>query len=93
MPYNAGYLSRDLEWTWGGNTGNYNPFINTHQGETDRALYSKDASMAAVFSGANNTTTAIPAGQYAYLITPALVDSANANFALPMPGSLLEYCP
>ena len=82
MPYNAGYLSRDLEWTWGGNTGNYNPFINTHQGETDRALYSKDASMAAVFSGANNTTTAIPAGQYAYLITPALVDSANANFAL-----------
>lgn len=82
LPYDAGKLHRDLEWTWGGNTGNYNPFINTHQGETDRALYSKDASMAVVFSGANNTTTAIPAGKYAYLVTPALTDSSNANFAL-----------
>lgn len=82
LPYDAGKLHRDLEWTWGGNTGKYNPFINTHQGETDRALYSKDASMAVVFSGANNTTTAIPAGKYAYLVTPALTDSSNANFAL-----------
>ena len=82
LPYDANVLHRDLEWTWGGNTGKYNPFINTHQGETDRALYSKDASMAVVFSGANNTTTAIPAGKYAYLVTPALTDSSNANFAL-----------
>lgn len=82
LPYDANVLHRDLEWTWGGNTGKYNPFINTHQGETDRALYSKDASMAVVFSGANNTTTPIPAGKYAYLVTPALTDSSNANFAL-----------
>ena len=82
LPYDAGKLHRDLEWTWGGNTGKYNPFINTHQGETDRAIYSKDASMAVVFSGANNTTTPIPAGKYAYLVTPALTDSSNANFAL-----------
>lgn len=82
MDYNPGHVSRDLEWTWGGNTGSYNPFINTHQGETDRAHYSKDASMCVVFTGANNTSTPIPAGKYAYTATPALEDSTNANFAL-----------
>ena len=82
MNYNPGHVSRDLEWTWGGNTGSYNPFINTHQGETDRAHYSKDASMCVVFTGANNTSTPIPAGKYAYTATPALEDSTNANFAL-----------
>ncbi len=82
LDYDAGNLHRDLEWTWGSNTGNFNPFINTHQNETDRALYSKDRSMCVAFTGANNMTTALAAGQYAYTATPAIVDTKNPNFAL-----------
>lgn len=86
MPYEPGILRRDLEWTWGGNTGNYNPFINVGVKEEDRGKYSKSGTSCVVFSGTNNSeptaAMAIPANKYAYVATPALTDTANANFAL-----------
>ena len=82
MPYEAGVIRRDLEWTWGGNTGNFNPFINVNTEEKDRDKYSKSGTTCVVFTGANNLTTAIPANKYAYVATPALSDTANANFSL-----------
>lgn len=80
--YNAGKLGRDAEWTWGNNTGNYNPFISTHLNATECAQYSNDGTMSLVFTGTNSATTAIPAGQYAYVATPALDDTTVTNFSL-----------
>ena len=86
MPYEAGILRRDLEWTWGSNTGNYNPFINVGVKEEDRGKYSKSGTTCVVFSGTSNSeptaAMAIPANKYAYVATPALADTANANFNL-----------
>ena len=82
MDYNAGKLGRDAEWTWGNNTGNYNPFISTHLNATECAMYSNDGTMSLVFTGTNSATTAIPAGQYAYVATPALDDTTVTNFSL-----------
>jgi hypothetical protein len=86
MPYEAGILRRDLEWTWGSNTGNYNPFINVGVTLENRSKYSKSGTSCVVFSGTNNSeptaTMAIPANKYAYVATPALTDTANANFSL-----------
>lgn len=81
MPYEPGNVRRDLEWTWGCNTGKY-PFINVDTEPAERGTYSKDGSTCAVFTGALNMTTAIPAHKYAYVATPALTDATNANFAL-----------
>ena len=50
--------------------------------EDERAPYSKSATTCVVFTGANNLTTPIPANKYAYVATPALADTANANFML-----------
>lgn len=80
--YNAGKLGRDAEWTWGNNTGNYNPFISTHLNATECAQYSNDGTMSLVFTGTNSATTAIPAGKYAYVATPALDDTTVTNFSL-----------
>lgn len=82
MPYEAGVIRRDLEWTWGGNTGHFNPFINVNTEEKDRDKYSKSGTTCVVFTGANNLTTAIPANKYAYVATPALADSLNEHFSL-----------
>lgn len=82
MPYEPGVIRRDLEWTWGGNTGAFNPFINVNSTLEERGTYSKSNTSCVVFTGANNLTTAIPAHKYAYVATPALTDTANANFAL-----------
>jgi hypothetical protein len=38
--------------------------------------------MSLVFTGTNSATTAIPAGQYAYVATPALDDTTVTNFSL-----------
>lgn len=82
LPYEAGTIRRDLEWTWGGNTGHFNPFINVNTAAADLGKYSKDATTCIVFTGENNLTSPIPAGKYAYVATPALADTANANFSL-----------
>lgn len=82
MDYNAGYLSRNLEWTYGGNTGNYNPFISTHLNETENSVYTTDGTTNLQFTGANNSTTAIPAGKYVYAASPGLADSTVANFQM-----------
>ncbi len=86
MPYEAGILRRDLEWTWGGNTGSYNPFVNVGLKLDDRGKYSPNATSCVVFSSGNvlepKATNAIPANKYAYVATPALADTANAQFAL-----------
>jgi|GEM_PF-1376849 len=82
MPYEAGTVRRDPEWTWGNNTGHFNPFINVYTAAEDRAKYSHDGTTCIVFTGANNMTEPVPADKYAYVATPALADAANANFAL-----------
>lgn len=82
MPYEAGTLRRDLEWTWGGNTGHFNPFINVNTEEKDRGNYSKSSTSCVVFTGANNLTSPVPANKYAYVATPALADSLNEHFSL-----------
>ena len=82
MPYEPGIIRRDPEWTWGNNTGNFNPFINVNTETKDLGTYSKTATTCVVFTGANNLTTPIPANKYAYVATPALTDTANANFSL-----------
>ena len=86
MPYEPGILRRDLEWTWGGNTGKFNPFVNVAVAAADLGNYSKSATTCVVFSGTNvsepKEVDAIPANKYAYLATPALADTANANFSL-----------
>ena len=82
MDYTAGFLGRDPEWTWGNNTGHYNPHINTNLNNTELKKYSNDGTTCLVFSGANNSTTAIPAEQYAYVATPGLADSTVADFKL-----------
>ena len=82
LDYTPGFLDRDEEWSWGGNTGKYNPFISTHLNSTDLALYSPDATPCVMFTGANTATTALPAGKYAYTATPALADSTVAEFKI-----------
>lgn len=82
MDYTGGFLSRDPEWTWGNNTGHYNPHINTNLNNTELKKYSNDGTTCLVFSGANNSTTAIPAEQYAYVASPGLADSTVADFKL-----------
>lgn len=82
MDYDAGMLHRDPEWTWGNNTGNYNPFISTNLNATESAKYSNDGTTCLVFTGANSVTTVIPANQYAYAATPALDDSTVTDFKL-----------
>ena len=71
--------SRDLEWTWGNNTGKEQPFVNSKQSAAQRAYFSKDASPAVIFSGTSKTAV-IPEGKYVYLATPALADTTNADF-------------
>jgi len=82
MPYEAGTVRRDLEWTWGNNTGHFNPFINVFTELKDRGKYSKSETSCLVFTGANNLTTPVPANKYAYVATPALSDTAKADFSL-----------
>ena len=82
LPYKENVLSRDLEWTWRGNTGKFNPFINSHTKDSERYSYSKDSTSCVVFTGDNNLTTPLPADKYAYLATPALTDTTNVNFTL-----------
>lgn len=82
MPYEPGVVRRDLEWTWGGNTGHFNPFINVYQNDEERVPYSPNGTSCVIFTGNNNVTTPIPAGKYAYVATPALADTLNEDFAL-----------
>lgn len=82
MEYNAGKVNRNVEWSYGNNTGHYNPLISTHLNATENAKYSKDATTSLMFTGNNNATTAIPAGQYVYAATPGLSDSTVADFKL-----------
>ena len=71
--------TRDPEWTWGNNTGKEQPYVNSKQGATQRAAYSKDASPAVIFSGTSKPN-AIPEGKYVYLATPALADTTSSYF-------------
>ena len=82
LPYEAGRVRRDLEWTWGTNTDNFVPYINVGTEDADLGKFSKDNSRAICFNGKANTMFEIPAGKYVYVATPALNDSLNANFAL-----------
>lgn len=73
---------RDSEWTWKSNTGNTNPYVNSATLGNARAQYSPDTTAALIFSGGSTTKpeTMLPADRYAYVATPALTDTTNANF-------------
>ena len=79
--YATGVL-RDEDWSWGGNTGNTNPYVNSTAKVNARAYYSPDTTAAVIFSGGTTTSpsTFIPADRYVYMATPALTDSTNDDF-------------
>ena len=79
--YAAG-VTRDPDWSWGSNTGNTNPYVNSSQKGDARAYFSPDTTAALIFSGGSMTSpsTFIPADRYVYLATPALADSTNDDF-------------
>ena len=79
--YASGVL-RDEDWSWGGNTGNTNPYVNSSTKGNARAYYSPDTTAAVIFSGGTTTSpsTFIPADRYVYMATPALTDSTNDDF-------------
>ena len=73
------------DWTWGSNTGNPNPYINTKTSNaTIRGNYSHDKTYAVIFSGGTTSSpsTFIPADRIVYLATPALADTTSENFSL-----------
>ena len=77
----------DPEWTWVSEQGNLNPYVNAKQSASEKAKYALDKSAAVIFSGltktgTTNPTTVIPAGNYVYVATPALADTANENFSI-----------
>ena len=82
LPYEAGKVRKDLEWTWGTNTGNFVPYINVGTEDADLGKFSKDNSRVICFNGKANTMYEIPAGKYVYVASPALADTLNADFAL-----------
>lgn len=93
MPYNEGIVSREDTWTYGGNTGSFNPLINTYQNaEADLALYSNDTTRCLVFTGANNTTTAISAGRYVYAATPEISVDRLSSCQVSFWGTVAGYC-
>ncbi len=73
---------RDVDWNWGSNTGNTNPYVNSSTKGNARANYSPDTTAAVIFSGGTTSSpsTFIPADRYVYMATPALTDSTNDNF-------------
>ena len=73
---------RDADWSWGGNTGKTNPFVNSSLVGRVRANYSPDTTAAVVFSGGayDELTTPVQADRYAYFATPALTDTLNPGF-------------
>ena len=79
--YKSGVL-RDVDWTWGSNTQNTNPFVNSKASATAWAYYSQDVTPAVIFSGGETSKpeTMIAANRFVYLATPALADTANDEF-------------
>ncbi len=73
---------RDSEWTWKSNTGNTNPYVNLATVGDARAKYSPDTTAALIFSGGSTIQpeVVLKADRYAYVATPALTDTTNANF-------------
>jgi hypothetical protein len=91
IPYSSSFaLPADLknsqwnpEWARSSNTGHSNPFINSKTtSATTLGYYSYDKSSCMVFSGGTTASAVIPAGSYVLAATPALTDSANAEFSL-----------
>ena len=79
--YPAGTI-RDVDWVWGNNTQNTNPFVNSRASATAWAYYSPDVTSSVIFSGGETSKPeqAIPADRYVYLATPALADTLNEDF-------------
>ncbi len=83
VPVGTEDIQRDPEWAWGSNTGNKNPYINTNMtSASQRAYYSLDKTPCAIFSGATNPSTVIPADKYVFMATPAIADTTKALFSL-----------
>lgn len=82
--------SQDPEWTWGNNLGNgvLTPWVNSKvTSKTELAKYSNDTTKALIFSGLNASKkvvvgSPVEGGKYAYVATPAIADTTNANFSL-----------
>lgn len=74
--YSSGWLTRPDTWTYGNSwpTSEYTfcPHINSNDNATTRVKYSRDGSSCLVFTGSNNSTSVIEAGQQCYAVTPEL---------------------
>ncbi|MBQ8832801.1 MAG: choice-of-anchor J domain-containing protein [Paludibacteraceae bacterium] len=92
MVQNAGTLHRISGWTYGNNTGNFNPFINTHQSEADAKAYVMSGT-ALCFTGGNNVGSGfdIPAGLYVYAASPELNVESIQPLQVRFWGSLGKY--
>lgn len=87
-----GSLGRLDEWTYGNNTGKYNPFINRHKTATDARLYVREGK-ALCFTGGNNVGSGfdIPADRYVYAATPEMDIARIQDCQVRFWGSLGAY--
>lgn len=88
----AGSLGRIDEWTYGNNTGKYNPFINRHQNSLDARFYVHEGT-ALCFTGGNNVGSGfdIPANRYVYAATPEIDTTNIKDCQVRFWGSLGAY--
>lgn len=95
MAYNAGVLNRISSWTWKNSWPdaqyNYSPHINTNIAVSSLGNYSRTGTTCVVFTGSNNSTTAIPAGQWAYISSPQIIVDSIQKVQVSFWGSAYTY--
>lgn len=90
MEYAAGTISHVDYWTHGTSikkedlSMEFMPFINQNTADASLKNYSYSNTTCLVFTGAHNTSSAIPAGEYVYAATPEInierIQDAQAEF-------------
>lgn len=92
MALTPGDVDRMKEWSYGNNTGNLPPFINTHQSATDAKQYVMEGT-ALCFTGNNQVGNGsdIPANLYVYAATPEINVETLQNVQVRFWGSLGPY--
>jgi len=97
MNYAAGTVSHVDYWTHGTSikkedgSMEYMPFVNQNTDESGRKNYSYSATTCLVFSGARNTSKAIPAGEYVYAATPEINTESIQDMQAEFWGTVYTY--
>ncbi len=67
------YVQEPETWTWGNSWGgSASPQVNVGTNSGSLYFYSPDSTTAVCFTGSSSTTTPVPAGEMAWLISPEL---------------------